>query len=158
MGSCTVAIKAALRGNGRQRLRSRRGSNGELGRRGIADSECGRFRLSPTVAPDLGLAPVRCRAYHGAASDDPAKQQCASAQDGCWHGAECTSKEDGYLYRVRADRVICRVVEGMEVGTIDSIPLKLPAGAHVLTGVNWGFRMPIGLFYQEIIGRSGGKK
>jgi len=73
-------------------------------------------------------------------------------------GAECTSKEDGYLYRVRADRVICRVVEGMEVGTIDSIPLKLPAGAHVLTGVGWGFRMPIGLFYQEIIGRSGGKK
>ena len=73
-------------------------------------------------------------------------------------GAECTSKEDGHLYRVRADRVICRVVEGMEVGTIDSIPLKLPAGAHVLTGVGWGFRMPIGLFYQEIIGRSGGKK
>jgi hypothetical protein len=71
--------------------------------------------------------------------------------------AECTSKEDGYLYRVRADRVICRVVEGAEFETIDSIPLKLPAGAHVLTGVGWGFKMPIATFYQEIIGRSGEK-
>lgn len=34
-----------------------------------------------------------------------------------------------------------------------SLPLKLPAGAHVLTGVGWGFRMPVGLFYQEIIAR-----
>jgi hypothetical protein len=70
-------------------------------------------------------------------------------------GAECASKEDGCLYRVRSDRVICRVVEGAEVETIDSLPLKLPAGAHVLTGVGWGFRMPIGVFYQQIIGRSG---
>ena len=68
-------------------------------------------------------------------------------------GAECLSKEDGCLYRVRADRVICRVVDGVELETIDSIPLKLPAGAHVLTGVGWGFRMPIGTFYQQIIGR-----
>ncbi len=68
-------------------------------------------------------------------------------------GAECTSKEDGCLYRVRADRLVCRVVEGMEIGTIDSIPLKLPAGAHVLTGGGWGFKMPIGMFYQQIIGK-----
>ena len=68
-------------------------------------------------------------------------------------GAECTSKEDGCLYRVRVDRVICQVVEGVEVETIDSLPLRLPAGAHVLTGVGWGFRMPIGMFYQQIIGR-----
>ena len=68
-------------------------------------------------------------------------------------GAECASREDGYLYRVREDRVICRVVEGEEIGTIDSIPLKLPAGAHVLTGGGWGFHMPIATFYQEIIGR-----
>ena len=59
---------------------------------------------------------------------------------------------------MRADRVICRVVDGVLVETIDSLPLKLPAGAHVLTGGGWGFRMPIGVFYQEIIGRSGGKK
>lgn len=73
-------------------------------------------------------------------------------------GAEYASKEDGCLYRVRADRVICRVVEGTEIDTIDSLPLKLPAGAHVLTGVGWGFRMPIGLFYQQIIGRSRERK
>ncbi len=66
---------------------------------------------------------------------------------------ECSSKEDGCLYRVRADRVICRVVEGKMVETIDSLPLKLPAGAHVLTGGGWGFRMPIGVFYQQIIGK-----
>lgn len=70
-------------------------------------------------------------------------------------GAECISKEDGYLYRVREDRVICRVVEGVEIETIDSIPFRLPAGAQVLTGVRWGFRMPISTFYQQIIGRSG---
>ena len=70
-------------------------------------------------------------------------------------GAECSSKEDGCLYRVRVDRVICRVVDGVLVETIDSLPLKLPAGAHVLTGVGWGFRMPIGVFYQQIIGKSG---
>ena len=68
-------------------------------------------------------------------------------------GAECTSKEDGCLYRVRADRLVCRVVDGVEIGTIDSIPLKLPAGAHVLTGGGWGFKMPIGMFYQQIIGK-----
>jgi len=70
-------------------------------------------------------------------------------------GAECTSKEDGCRYRVREDRVICRIEEGVEIGTIDSIPLKLPAGAHVLTGGGWGFKMPIGTFYQLIIGRRG---
>jgi hypothetical protein len=70
-------------------------------------------------------------------------------------GAECTSWEDGCTYRVRSDRVICRVVDGVEVETIDSIPLKLPAGARVMTGVGWGFNMPISTFYQQIIGRSG---
>ncbi len=69
-------------------------------------------------------------------------------------GAECVSHEDGCLYRVRADRQICRVVDEVEIETIDSLPLKLPAGAHVLTGVGWGFRMPIGVFYQQIIGKS----
>jgi hypothetical protein len=73
-------------------------------------------------------------------------------------GAQCLSKEDGFLYRVRADRSICRVVEGVEIETIDSLPLKLPAGAHVLTGGGWGFRMPIGVFYQQIIGKVGEKK
>jgi hypothetical protein len=70
-------------------------------------------------------------------------------------GAECVSNEDGYLYRIRNDRAICRVVDGSEEETIDSIPLKLPAGAHVLTGSGWGFRMPISIFYQQIIGPSG---
>jgi len=69
-------------------------------------------------------------------------------------GAERLSKEDGYLYRVRKDRIICRVVNGMEEETIDSIPSKLPAGAQVLTGVRWGFRMPISTFYQQIIATS----
>ena len=73
-------------------------------------------------------------------------------------GAECTSKEDGYLYRVRGDRVICRVVEGIEHETIDSIPFKLPTGAKVMTGVGWGFHMPIGAFYQQVIGPSGAKQ
>ncbi len=68
-------------------------------------------------------------------------------------GAEYASKEDGCLYRVRIDRQICRVVNGAEIETIDSLPLRLPAGAHVLTGVSWGFRMPIGVFYREIIGK-----
>jgi hypothetical protein len=72
-------------------------------------------------------------------------------------GAEQLSREDGFLYRVRLDRAICRVVEGVEVETIDSLPLKLPAGAHVLTGGGWGFRMPIALFYQQIIGQPGQK-
>ncbi|MCC7128900.1 MAG: hypothetical protein B6D39_07250 [Anaerolineae bacterium UTCFX2] len=73
-------------------------------------------------------------------------------------GAECLSKEDGYLYRVRRDRVICRVVEGQEHETIDSIPIRLPAGAKVLTGANWGFHLPISTFYQQIIGASGAQK
>ncbi len=72
-------------------------------------------------------------------------------------GAECTSKEDGFLYRVRSDRAICRVVGGVELETIDSLPLRLPAGAHVLTGANWGFHMPIGVFYQQIIGKNSEK-
>jgi hypothetical protein len=70
-------------------------------------------------------------------------------------GAECISWKDGYSYRVRADRVICRVVDGVEIETIDSLPLRLPAGASILTGVHWGFRMPIATFYQQVIGRSG---
>jgi hypothetical protein len=68
-------------------------------------------------------------------------------------GAECTSREDGCLYRVRADRLICRVVDGREEETIDSIPSRLPAGAKVLTGLGWGFHMPIAEFYQQIIGK-----
>jgi hypothetical protein len=70
-------------------------------------------------------------------------------------GAECTSWEDGYTYRLRDDRVICRVVDGVELETIDSIPSQSPAGARIMTGVRWGFRMPISTFYQQIIGRSG---
>ena len=66
-------------------------------------------------------------------------------------GAECLSKEDGCLYRVRADRVICRVTAGVEQETIDSLPLKSPAGAQVLTGVRWGFHMHISTFYQQVI-------
>jgi hypothetical protein len=73
-------------------------------------------------------------------------------------GAECVSNEDGFRYRVREDRVICRVLDGVEVETIDSVPLKLPAGASTLTGAHWGFRMPIATFYQQIIARSGVKK
>jgi hypothetical protein len=66
-------------------------------------------------------------------------------------GAECLSKEDGCLYRLRGDRRICRVVEGIEQETIDSIPLCTPAGAKVMTGVGWGFHMHISTFYQQII-------
>ena len=69
-------------------------------------------------------------------------------------GAEYQSREDGHVYRVRADRVICRVVDNQEHETIDSIPLKLPPAAKVLTGAGWGFRMPISLFYQQVIGKS----
>ncbi len=72
-------------------------------------------------------------------------------------GAEYQSHEDGHLYRVRADRAICRVVDGIEEETIDSIPARLPAGARVMTGVNWGLRLPISTFYQEIIGKSGAR-
>jgi hypothetical protein len=72
-------------------------------------------------------------------------------------GAEYTSKEDGCLYRVNQDRRICRVVDGVEFETIDSLPDRLPAGAHVLTGVGWGFRMHISTFYQQVIAPSGTK-
>jgi hypothetical protein len=73
-------------------------------------------------------------------------------------GAEYTSHEDGCLYRVILDRRICRVVDGRDEPTIDSLPVRLPAGAHVLTGVGWGFRMHISTFYQQIIARSEVKK
>jgi hypothetical protein len=73
-------------------------------------------------------------------------------------GAEYTSREDGCLYRVNPERRICRVVRGKEVATIDSLPNRLPAGAHVLTGVGWGFRMHISTFYQQVIARSGLKE
>ena len=72
-------------------------------------------------------------------------------------GAEYTSHEDGCLYRVNSERRICRVVDGKEEATIDSLPSRLPAGAHVLTGVGWGFRMHISIFYQQVIARSGVK-
>jgi hypothetical protein len=73
-------------------------------------------------------------------------------------GAEYTSWEDGCLYRVDADRCICRVVDGAELPTIDSLPASLPAGAHVLTGSGWGFHMHISTFYQQVIARSGLKE
>ena len=69
-------------------------------------------------------------------------------------GAEYTSLEDGCLYRINAARRICRVVDGVEQPTIDSLPARLPAGAHVLTGVGWGFRMHISTYYQQVIARS----
>ena len=69
-------------------------------------------------------------------------------------GAEFTSREDGYLYRVNSERRICRVVDGREVVTIDSLPGRYPAGAHVLTGSGWGFKMHISTFYQQVIARS----
>jgi hypothetical protein len=69
-------------------------------------------------------------------------------------GAECTSKEDGCRYRVREDRVICRVYADRMEETIDSIPLKLPAGAKVMTGAGWGFQMSISVYYQSVIGPS----
>ncbi len=72
-------------------------------------------------------------------------------------GAEYVSHEDGYMYRVNAERRICRVVDGREIATIDSLPSRLPAGAHVLTGVGWGFRMHISTFYQQVIAASGVK-
>ncbi len=70
-------------------------------------------------------------------------------------GAEYTSWEDGYLYRVNAERRICRVVDGEELPTIDSLPLRQPAGARVMTGTGWGFRMHISTFYQQIIAQTG---
>jgi hypothetical protein len=76
----------------------------------------------------------------------------------CQVGAEYTSLEDGFLYRVNTDRRICRVVEGVELATIDSLPGRYPAGAHVLTGVGWGFHMHISTFYQQVIARSDTKK
>lgn len=72
-------------------------------------------------------------------------------------GAEYVSHEDGCLYRVLTDRRIYRVVDGCELPTIDSLPSRLPAGAHVLTGVGWGFRMHISTFYQQIIAPSEAK-
>jgi hypothetical protein len=72
-------------------------------------------------------------------------------------GAEYTSHEDGFLYRVNPERRICRVVDGRELATIDSLPARLPAGAHVLTGSGWGFQMHISTFYQQVIARSGAK-
>jgi hypothetical protein len=73
-------------------------------------------------------------------------------------GAEYTSWEDGCLYRVNVERRICRVVDEKEEATIDSLPSSLPAGAHVLTGSGWGFRMHISTFYQQIIARSEAKR
>jgi hypothetical protein len=81
--------------------------------------------------------------------------------DAYWHfrrlksaeqlGAEYFSHEDGYLYRVNSERRICRVVDGSEQETIDSLPVRLPAGAHVLTGSGWGFHMHISTFYRQVI-------
>ena len=69
-------------------------------------------------------------------------------------GAEYTSREDGCLYRVNQERRICRIIDGREEATIDSLPARLPAGAHVLTGSGWGFHMHISTFYQQIIART----
>ena len=73
-------------------------------------------------------------------------------------GAEYTSHEDGCLYRVNLERRICRVVDGREEATIDGLPTSLPPGAHVLTGVGWGFHMHISTFYQQVIASSGLKR
>jgi hypothetical protein len=73
-------------------------------------------------------------------------------------GAQYISWEDGCLYRVNPERRICRVVDGIEQPTIDSLPARLPAGAHVLTGSGWGFRMHISTFYQQIIARTESKR
>ena len=69
-------------------------------------------------------------------------------------GAEYTSWEDGCFYRVNSERRICRLVDGIEEITIDSLPVRLPAGAHILTGSGWGFHMHISTFYQQIIART----
>jgi hypothetical protein len=84
--------------------------------------------------------------------------------DAYWHfrrlkldrqvGAEYTSWEDGCLYRVNTERRICRVVDGVELPTIDSLPERAAGAARVLTGAGWGFRMHISTFYQQIIARS----
>ncbi len=76
----------------------------------------------------------------------------------CQVGAEYISHEDGCLYRVKPDHRIYRVLCGEEVATIDSLPARLPAGAHVLTGVGWGFRMHISTFYQQVIAKSAAKR
>lgn len=73
-------------------------------------------------------------------------------------GAEYASLEDGCLYRVNLERRICRVVNGYELPTIDSLPGRYTAGAHVLTGVGWGFHMHISTFYQQVIARSATKE
>jgi hypothetical protein len=49
-------------------------------------------------------------------------------------------------------------MDGIEETTIDSLPARLPAGAHVLTGSGWGFHMHISTFYQQVIARSGVKE
>jgi hypothetical protein len=36
--------------------------------------------------------------------------------------------------------------------TIDSLPMRLPAGAHATAG--WGFHMHISTFYQQIIAQA----
>lgn len=69
-------------------------------------------------------------------------------------GSEYTSWEDGCLYRVNAERRICQVVGGEEQPTIDSLPLRQLAGARVMNGTGWGFRMHISTFYQQIIART----
>jgi hypothetical protein len=76
----------------------------------------------------------------------------------CLVGSEYISHEDGCLYRVKPDHRIYRVLCGEEEATIDSLPARLPAGAHVLTGVGWGFRMHISTFYQQVIARSAAKR
>jgi hypothetical protein len=73
-------------------------------------------------------------------------------------GAEYISHDDGCLYRVNNERRICQVVDGVEIETIDSLPSRLPAGAHVLTGSGWGFHMHISTFYQQVIARSGAQE
>lgn len=73
-------------------------------------------------------------------------------------GAEYTSHEDGCLYRVNREHRICQMVDGVEQATIDSLPGRLPAGAHILTGAGWGFHMHISTFYQQVIARSGVNK
>lgn len=73
-------------------------------------------------------------------------------------GAQCTSREDGHRYCVRQDRCICRVVQGVEYETIDSLPYKMPTGAKVMTGVGWGFHMHISTFYQQVIAASAVKR
>ncbi len=108
-----------------------------------------------------------CYKYSRSSNNELMGEYIRPPDDVYWHfrrlktqnqvGAEYISSEDGCLYRVNCERQICRIVNGREVATIDSLPNRLPAGAHVLTGVGWGFRMHISTFYQQVIARSGGK-